>query len=295
MITIIKNICSIVEFLDNIFYIKSRFNKNRYINQYVFRGLKKESYELLSSLKRNCGNESHLLENRNDLHFFEKRLSINFEKYAQIIEPKVKNSYWERLIIAQHHGLPTRLLDWSYSPLIALHFATDHVDSDEKIEEDVAVWMISVEDIHALLPDKYIDMLKKYQSKAFTCDMLDELKIDNEQYDRDMGNDGFVFVEPPSIDMRIVNQGSLLSVIPNAIDPLERLIDGSEKICYKFIISKDKLESVRDELDILNVNERVLFPDLDGIAKLLRRRYYKGKYTQCQRKTLGEWGKTIGL
>jgi hypothetical protein len=47
-----------------------------------------------------------------------------FERLAEIL-PKVND--WERATIAQHYGVPTRLLDWSENPLVGLYFALPHI------------------------------------------------------------------------------------------------------------------------------------------------------------------------
>ena len=74
-----------------------------------------------TSLMRNCGDKASELETP---------LLENFIKYVSIEDPTIDESIWKAMIIGQHHGLPTRLLDWSHSTLVALHFA--NTESEEE-------------------------------------------------------------------------------------------------------------------------------------------------------------------
>jgi len=236
--------------------------------KYVFRGQSNVDYKLKSSLKRNSlGNEA----------IAEQRLLQNFKKYGQTVEPLITHSIWETLVIAQHHGLPTRLLDWTYSPLVALHFALAQVDTGAKLDTDAAVWAVDLKSMNAQLPDEYRRLIDENNVMAFTLDMLKELNLTLQSYNQDMGNKSVLFFEPPSIDSRIVNQYAILSINSASLDPLDLLFDTQNSEgpdVFKLIIPNGCSRKMVDELQIMGINERVLFPGLDGLASWLKRYYY---------------------
>ncbi|WP_026665682.1 FRG domain-containing protein [Butyrivibrio sp. FC2001] len=248
----------------------------RYRSTYIFRGLPNSDYKLATTLHRNCTNKSSQLE---------ASLLRNFTKYASIEDESLRNSVWKQLVIGQHHGLPTRLLDWTYSVLIALHFATSGELLNSMDEYDAAVWQIDIKEMNSKLPPEYQKTLKDNSAYLMTVDMLEELSGNNgykslEDYDVKMNKTAMVILEPPSIDQRIINQYSYFSVIP---DGMENLNDdeGIEKFLYtttsntcKYIIDKNLKWRIRDMLDQMNINERTVYPGLDGLTKWLGRHYY---------------------
>ncbi len=142
--------------------------------------------------------------------------------------------------------------------------------------ENATVWAINHGLMHRkLLPGRYKNILEKHEAVSFTVDMLEELNISIKDYNQDMENKSFIFLEPPSIDNRIVNQFSHLAIIPDALEPLDDFLSDIpfEKIVYKFIIPYDKIDLFRKQLDYMNITERTLFPGLDGLADYLKRRY----------------------
>src|SRR5207248_1881441 len=87
----------------------------RFRSDFAFRGLESPEEEWLTSLMR-LGDETGELEGH---------LLRNFRKYA-CRDAVPDDSPWNWLALAQHHGLPTRLLDWTFSPFVALHFTVEH-------------------------------------------------------------------------------------------------------------------------------------------------------------------------
>ncbi|GHV40483.1 hypothetical protein FACS189490_05710 [Clostridia bacterium] len=248
-------------------------NIGRIRSDYVFRGLSNSSYELKTSLSRNCGDKISL----------EEPILRNFTKYALLEEPELVTSKWRQLILGQHHRLPTRLLDWTFSPLVALHFAISDIPLDDMEKADCVIWMVNIKEANSKLPKKYRDKLTETNSCVLTVDMMENIVKSLEQYDNDMKDGSLVFLEPHSIDSRIINQYSIFSVIPNGISS-----KGIEKFfcklpsTKKLIIPKHIKWDIRDMLDQMNLTERIMYPGLDGLASWLKRHYFvrKGERTE---------------
>ena len=108
----------------------------------------------------------------------------------------------------------------------------------------------------------------------FSLDALTELAKDIKQYDADMGSHAMVCFEPPSVDQRIVNQYSFFTAVPSGITDLEEFLDTYTENTVKYVIDKKLRWELRDILDQLNINERMIYPGTAGIAKWLARHYY---------------------
>lgn len=182
----------------------------RYRSPALFRGLPNSTYTLQTSLYRNCKEKSIELETS---------ILRNFYKYA--LPTANHDSCWERMVAGQHHGLPTRLMDWSYSPLIALHFATSGEDFTVMEAHDAVVWKIDIDELNELLPENYKELLDNEHAKLFTTEMLEKVAKNTNEYDEAMRSASMVLLEPFSSDQRIINQYSYFSILPKEIVNLE--------------------------------------------------------------------------
>ena len=237
----------------------------RHRSSFVYRGMANSSFKMVTSLKRCCKELSKELE---------PSILKNYTKYAVLDEPGIEGSVWMQMISGQHHGLPTRLLDWTHSPLVALHFATEEEDMDEMDRHDCMVWKIDIPELHSLLPEKYQHSIDSSRSKVFTVETLSSITSDLSEYDEDMGDRSMVVIEPPSTETRIVNQYSFFSIVPTGIEDIEGYLDRNTENTVKYIIDKELRWRLRDTLDSLNMSERIMFPGLDGISRWIARHYY---------------------
>jgi hypothetical protein len=234
---------------------------NRHRSKHAFRGIGIADDPLETTLRRLGGDYASL----------ERHLLRNFKKYAHrnVVE---RDSVWNWLSVAQHHGLPTRLLDWTYSPFVALHFATsDH----HLFNLDGAVWKVDYGRVHELLPAHVRAPLVREGSGVFTVEMLAESLHTLAELDAlsETGIDYAMFFEPPSIDERIVNQFAYFSVISNPTALMDTWLEQHPEIWTKIIVPHELKWEVRDRLDQCNITERVLFPGLDGLCAWLTRHY----------------------
>ena len=233
----------------------------RFRSPFAFRGMERRDHPLASSLVR-------LAEPGADINRLELALLRNFRKYAHS-EATGADSVWDWLALGQHRGLPTRLLDWTYSPLVALHFATENPAS---FDQDGVVWCVNFVEANKRLPRRLRRILQQEGSDTFTVEMLGAFASLRE-FDA-LGREPFVvFLEPPAVDRRILNQLALFSLMSSPSATLDDWLADHPQLCRRVPIPAKLKWEIRDKLDQANVNERVLFPGLDGLSRWLTRYY----------------------
>ncbi|HTP24574.1 MAG TPA: FRG domain-containing protein [Anaeromyxobacteraceae bacterium] len=236
----------------------------RFRSNFAFRGLSDFGYPLRTSLARMGGPYQEL----------EYHLIRNFRKYARLESAELTDSEWKWVTIGQHHGLPTRLLDWTYSPLVALHFATCDL---ELFDRDGVVWGVDYVACHEELPERLRQVLDLVGAHVFTIEMLESVTRDLRSFDALANGRSFVaFLEPPSLDSRIVNQYALFSVMPEATAALDTWLVERPGLYRRVTIPRGLKWEIRDKLDQANITERVLLPGMDGLARWLARHYAPG-------------------
>jgi FRG domain len=230
----------------------------------VYRGDSDAGWPLLTSLDKLGGvNPPH---SKADL---EEHILRNFIRYSRPYLDHPPENEWEVLVAAQHHGLPTRLLDWTYSPLVAAHFATLHTPRSC----DRVVWRLDWKRVHQFFG-------------------LPELALLIQDLEGILGDDGPLtpwrlfagkkkakqfacMLEPPSLNARIVAQSATFTLCSDKQQSFDRFLEshGLGSALTKFVIPEKETARFRDQLDLVDVDERRLFPDLDGVAAEMRRYY----------------------
>jgi hypothetical protein len=226
----------------------------------VYRGVsQRRSQTLLTSLDELGGPPAH---GKVDLECHLLRA------YARYARPFITlRNGWETLVSARHHGVPTRLLDWATSPLIAAHFATLAASG-----EPAVVWQLNWQRVHRYfgLPELTLtveDLQERFGAGPPLHAAEDE---------RFLGDESFVcLVEPATLDARIAAQGAAFTLCSDASCGLDAFLARHqlEDALMRFVISADRVPFVRDQLDMLGIDEHRVFPDLDGAAAAIRRYY----------------------
>jgi hypothetical protein len=229
----------------------------------VYRGCPDASWPLLTSLDRLGGTGSP--HRKADL---EEHLLRNFQRYSRPYQQNAEND-WELLVTAQHHGLPTRLLDWTYSPLIAAHFAT----KGQRHQGDRVVWRLDWKQVHRAFELPELALLIQDLDRLFK---KDGHFSPWELFARPRDAEPFAcMIEPPSIDARIVSQSATFTLCSDKWQSFDHFLEeqGLEEALTRYIIPADQVGHLRDQLDLAGIDERRIFPDLSGVAAYMRRYY----------------------
>lgn len=170
------------------------------------------------------------------------------------------NSGW--LSMMQHHGLPTRLLDWSKSPLIALYFAVYryHRHSNISTDNDACIWVLSPGELNAAFGKERL---------AYSLDTnLAREFIDQAFYTDRKTNLGVLAASAIETHKRMIMQQSAYT-IHSETRPLEEL-DNSSAWLKRIKIPQPALQKIARELELLGITLSSIYPDLDNLAKEIK-------------------------
>lgn len=216
--------------------------EQQHISQWLFRGVRDANYDLIPSLFRI--DITNTLTNWKDLEKYMLRI---FKRESIPFLEIIPQDELELITLAQHYGLPTRLLDWSTNPLIALFFALECFDRNI----DSAVWCYGVFSTHNCHPES--------------------TRIDR-RLDIERGVDKIVF--PNHISQRIANQSGCFT-LHNLPEGREKFIPFGKQdydfgIFDKLIIKKEYQKDIMQQLFDLGYHYGLIYPGLDGLSKRIK-------------------------
>ena len=266
---------------------------SRNFNQYpiLFRGTSKEDFNLVGRIDYD---RKSLLDkvgkanlNNNYVEFVEKTLYNSFKQRARIYQQIDPKDDWEWLALARHHGLPTRILDWTRDPQIALWFAV----SDEYKDKNAIVTIFNPQDTFLIqhggeifdsteATNKNSDTLISNYYKFNT-----PFSIDQELKDKKFAKkEKVILYRPSSLNKRIDYQSSWFTVHSfqtTASHPSGHYVQLTETdLNHRTIIEKIHIACsakpiIRRELRIFGIDEAAVYQDLDHIGQYLKNKFFK--------------------
>ncbi len=211
-----------------------------------YRGQGKYEHYLLPSLLRY---ENGITKERNLFH--------KFRRFADKIF-QVKESEWETLFDMQHYGIPTRLLDWTESFGIALYFAA-YYNNLKSFTNDAALFLLNPMRLNEKSGKKSILRIPREEEEFSYSGIYWEKKP--------FKATAPIAIEPIFKNDRTAAQRGTFTVHHDQTKPIEKEFPNSIK---KIKLPNDAINAAIEFLDLANINEYSVFPDLAGISNYLK-------------------------
>ncbi|MFA6128234.1 MAG: FRG domain-containing protein [Bacteroidales bacterium] len=221
-------------------------DSNFYNGPIWYRGQSKKEYKLTPSFYRKATNTS------------EMTLIKKFKQNATLLMNQNSENDFDWLFIMQHHGVPTRLLDWTESSLIALYFACcDHLTSD------AALWVLLPSELNkhsGIEPEETFDIpgiseLGNYNPISYHADRTNT-----------MGPAAAIISRNTS---RMQAQQGTFTIFHKKTIAIEDI--GDKNHVWRYIIPTTNKKNILNELKICGIDKFQLFPELSSIGETLKK------------------------
>ena len=267
----ISHVSQFIQFVED---ANSKYRRNQH---FIYRGESKNKYRLLPSIfrKTDGANGTDIYPSKNA----EIKILTEFmTEAAGLINNLSVDDLFRWVEYAQHFGSPTRLMDWTSNPLVALYFACS---ANQK--EDGRIYILNSLGYHLLTGEKNVNQMDCKIIKEEARKMI---------WDKEYTFPYPVLFQPHYFDKRMFAQSSKFMVWGYKKDPLDDLIieleaDGKKKAITKYLdpcgveieceeeieilteiqIKGENKVQLQRELDNIGINQATLFPGLDGIGR----------------------------
>ncbi len=246
-----KNICSIDDLINEIKELKRIYGKQ----PIWFRGQEDKGWHLIPSIQRG------------DLYSKETFITNDFYIYVNQIEDNMptKTNYAAWMSLMQHYGLPTRILDWSSSPLIACYFA---LEKNRDKSNDACVWV--------LIPRK-VNIKEGFGGCVYPIDaytvqqMLVPAFKSNYKIEKKF-KDKIIACHSVEKNLRMYSQQSSFTV-HNSEKLLEDICDS--KTLFKLNIPCKYKQEFYESVNILGISTSFIYPDMEHVSRDIIHKYSK--------------------
>jgi FRG domain-containing protein len=265
----VRNVQSLAELHE----ARAAFNGNHREHSAIFRG-QRDGWSLSTSLERACldTDEEVTLARRREaatIREFKRR----FHHYAVHVPPLDHALPW--LALMQHHGAPTRLLDWTYSIDVAAYFAVEYAWKHPR--GDAAVWMMNAT-WATYRTAEALQNAGRVEDAAYV--------MTGQKAPKDEAMFGPTFIDaaealpcvcpvnPFMLNERLTIQKGVFVCVGDVQRPFEEnllAMPGSDRNDYlmKLVVRSENLKGILDELYDVNISRATLFPGLDGFSRSL--------------------------